>query len=200
LYGRTDVQWIAPEKKHVELRTDRGRILAGHVVVAAGYEAEQLLPKPVAKLHSTFAMVTEPVKGFDGWGRRCLMWESARPYLYARTTSDDRIMIGGEDVPFRDPKHRDSLVPAKCATLLEKARRLFPRVEMEPAYGWAGTFGESEDSLPYVGPHPDGGPRVYYALGYGANGIPMSAIAAEIVTAAVLGKRHRYSDTFAFAR
>jgi glycine/D-amino acid oxidase-like deaminating enzyme len=200
LYGRTDVTRVEPGKTSVVLHTNRGRIVARNVVVAAGYEAERLLPECVAKLNSTFALVTEPVKAFEGWGQRCLIWESARPYLYARTTSDDRIMVGGEDVPFRDPEHRDALVPSKCATLLAKVRRLFPRIEMEAAYAWAGTFGETEDSLPYLGPHPAGDPRVHYALGYGANGMPFSAIAAEIVTAAVLGKPHRYADTFAFDR
>jgi glycine/D-amino acid oxidase-like deaminating enzyme len=200
VYGRTEATRIVPGKRSVELRTDRGKITARHVVVAAGYEAERFLPRRVAKLHSTFALVTEPVNRFDGWARRCMVWESARPYLYARTTSDDRVMVGGEDVPFRDPRHRDSLVPAKCATLLKKVRRLFPRIEMEPAYGWAGTFGETEDGLPYVGAHPDGDPRVRYALGYGANGMPFSAIAAEIVTAAVVGTPHRYSETFSFGR
>jgi glycine/D-amino acid oxidase-like deaminating enzyme len=200
IYSRTEVTRLVAGKGKVEVRTNRGRVLARNVVVAAGYEAEALLPKPVARLHSTFALVTEPVKAFEGWGQRCLVWESARPYLYARTTSDDRIMIGGEDVPFREPDHRDALVPKKCATLFEKARRLFPRIDMEPAYGWAGTFGETSDTLPYLGPHPDGDSRVHYALGYGANGMPFSAIAAEIVTAALLGRRHRYADTFAFDR
>jgi glycine/D-amino acid oxidase-like deaminating enzyme len=199
-YGRTEVNEIVPGNKDVEVRTDRGRLHARHVVVAAGYEAERLLPEPVAKLHSTFALVTEPVKAFEGWAQRCLVWETARPYLYARTTVDDRIMVGGEDVSFRDPEHRDSLVPSKAATLLERVRRLFPRIEMEPAYGWAGTFGETKDGLPYVGAHPGVDPRVQYALGYGANGMPFSAIAAEIVTAAIVGKRHRYSDAFAFDR
>ena len=200
VYGRTEVTEIVPRERDVEVRTKRGLVRARNVVVAAGYEAEKFLPQRVAKLHSTFALVTEPVKSFEGWAQRCLIWESAHPYLYARTTSDDRIMIGGEDIRFRNPGHRDALVPSKGATLLEKARRLFPRIEMEPAYAWGGTFGETEDSLPYIGPHPDGDPRVHYALGYGANGIPMSAIAAEVVTAAVLGKTHRYSNTFAFDR
>jgi glycine/D-amino acid oxidase-like deaminating enzyme len=200
LYGRTEVTGIIPEKNRVEVQTDRGRLMARNVVVAAGYEAERFLPERVAKLHSTFAFVTEPVRSFEGWRQRCLVWESARPYLYARTTSDDRIMVGGEDVPFRDPGHRDSLIPAKCAALFEKVRRLFPRIEMEPAYAWAGTFGETEDGLPYVGPHPGGDARVHYALGYGANGMPFSAIAAEIVTAGIVGKPHRYRNTFAFNR
>jgi glycine/D-amino acid oxidase-like deaminating enzyme len=129
-----------------------------------------------------------------------VIWESARPYVYARTTPDNRIIIGGEDVRFRNPGHRDALVPSKGATLLEKARGLFPRIDMEPAYAWGGTFGETDDSLPYIGPHPECDPRVQFALGYGANGIPISAIAAEIVTTAVLGKPHRYRDAFRFDR
>jgi glycine/D-amino acid oxidase-like deaminating enzyme len=201
VYGRTEVTEIVPNRSDVEVHTNRGLLRARNVIVAAGYEAERFLPQRVAELHSTFGLVTEPVKSFEGWSQRCLIWESARPYMYARTTSDNRIMVGGEDVPFRNPAQRDALVPSKGATLLEKARRLFPRIEMEPAYAWAGTFGETEDSLPYIGPHPDVDPRVMYALGYGANGIPFAAIAAQIVTAAVLGGTpHRYSNTFACGR
>lgn len=54
--------------------------------------------------------------------------------------------------------------------------------------------------MPYLGPHPNDDSRVHYALGYGANGMPFSAIAAEIITATLLDKPHRYSDTFAFDR
>lgn len=200
MYDRTEAGRIVPGKRSVEITTNRGTIFARNVVVAAGYEAERFLPEKVAILHSTFALVTEPVKAFAGWGQRCLLWESARPYLYARTTSDNRVMVGGEDVPFRDPDHRDALVPSKCETLFQKVRRLFPRIEMEPAYAWAGTFGETVDGLPYIGSHPAGDPRVLYALGYGANGMPFSAIAAEIVAAAILGKPHKYGNAFSFDR
>jgi len=200
LYGRTLAKRIRPAKTHLEVLTNRGRLRARNVIVAAGYEAERFLPRRVAKLQSTYAIVTEPVKSFDGWGQRCLVWESARPYLYARATSDNRVIVGGEDVPFRNPVLRDARVGTKANALMRKVRRLFPRIEMEPAYAWAGTFGETEDSLPYIGTHPGVDKRVHYALGYGANGMPMSAIAAEIVTAGVLGERHRYHNTFRFDR
>jgi glycine/D-amino acid oxidase-like deaminating enzyme len=200
VYGRTEVTRIIPSKASVEVRTNRGRIRAKNVVVAAGYEAERFLPERLARLHSTYAIVTEPVNSFEGWSKRCLVWESARPYLYARTTSDNRIIVGGEDDPFRNPAHRDARVPRKAETLLRKVRRLFPRIQMELAYAWAGTFGESQDSLPYIGAHPRGDRRVLYALGYGANGIPFSATAAEVLTARVLGKSHRYQSTFACDR
>ncbi|MDQ6870487.1 MAG: FAD-binding oxidoreductase [Gemmatimonadota bacterium] len=200
VYGSTEVTAIVPQRSRVEVRTRQGRILAKYVVVAAGYEAERFLPEPVAKLHSTYAIVTEPVKSFEGWSKRCLVWESARPYLYARTTSDNRIMVGGEDDPFRNARHRDARLPGKAETLLKKVRRLFPRIEMQLAYAWAGTFGESRDSLAYIGAHPRGDARVLYALGYGANGIPFSAIAAEVLTARVLGKPHRFRNPFACDR
>ena len=109
-------------------------------------------------------------------------------------------MIGGEDVAFRDASRRDALVSAKGATLLRKVRRLFPRINMEIAYTWAGTFGETADGLPYVGAESGRTDRIFYTLGYGGNGIPFSAIAAELATAHVLGRRHRYRDTFSFDR
>ena len=200
VFGRTDATRIAGRKTHVLVQTDRGQIRAGKVVVAAGYESEKFLPGPVARLHSTYAIVTEPVGAFNGWSKRCLIWESSRPYLYARTTPDGRIMAGGEDVPFRNPSLRDAKVAVKARKLLGKMRRLFPRIEMDIAYAWAGTFGETEDTLPYLGVHPAGDPRVFFALGYGANGMPFSGIAAEILSAAIAGEPHRYLTTFAFDR
>jgi glycine/D-amino acid oxidase-like deaminating enzyme len=200
MYGRTDAKSIVTHKDGVEVRTNRGLIRARSVVVATGYEAARFLSRPLAKLNSTYAMVTEPVESFDGWPRRCLVWESAHPYTYARTTTDNRIMIGGEDVPFRDASRRDALVSAKGATLLRKVRRLFPRIRMEVAYTWAGTFGETADGLPFIGTDSRRTDRVFYTLGYGGNGIPFSAIAAELATAHVLGGSHRYRDTFAFDR
>jgi glycine/D-amino acid oxidase-like deaminating enzyme len=200
VYGLTEVTRIAPTSREVEVHTNRGLVRARRVVIAAGYEAEKFLPERVAELHSTYAIVTEPVKSFAGWGKRCLIWESARPYLYARTTSDNRIMVGGEDDPFRNPGQRDARVPEKAKILLGKARRLFPRIEMELAYAWGGTFGETKDSLPYIGAHPELDDRVLFALDYGANGMPFGAIAAQILTATVLAKPHRYKNTFAFGR
>ena len=178
----------------------RGELRAPHVVVAVGYEAEQFLPRKVAKLHSTYAIATEPVMSFEGWSDRALIWESARPYLYIRTTEDNRIMVGGADDPFRDPITRDRRVNAKALGLLRKTRRLFPRIEMEIAFAWAGTFGETKDSLPFIGAHPKLDERILFALAYGANGMPFAAVAAELVTARGAGQQHRFENTFIFNR
>jgi glycine/D-amino acid oxidase-like deaminating enzyme len=200
IFGKTETLRIVPTKRIMELHTDRGRISAQHVVVATGYEAERFLPKPVAKLHSTYAIATEPVMHFDGWPSRALIWESARPYLYMRTTQENRIVVGGADDSLRDPEVRDRRVNTKARQLLLKVQRHFPRIEMQIAFAWAGTFGETKDSLPFIGPHPELDNRVLFALGYGANGIPFAAVAAQVVTARITGGRHRYDNTFVFDR
>ena len=200
IFGRTTAQRIVPSNRHVDVVTDRGNIRSTNVVLASGYEAGQFLPKQVAKLHSTYAIATEPITSFDGWPDRSLVWESARPYLYMRTTQDNRIIVGGLDDPFRDPRERDRRVSSKGHRLLLKARRYFPRIEMEIALAWAGTFAETKDSLPFIGAHPEVNERVSFALAYGANGIPFGALAAEIVAAQITGKRHRYQHTFIFDR
>ncbi len=200
IYGRSTVRRIVATKNYIEVATNRGKVRASHVVIAAGYESEQFLPKPVARLHSTYAIATEAVSSFHGWPARSLIWETARPYLYMRTTQDNRIIAGGLDDSFRDPKERDRRVGAKARRLLLKVRRHFPRIEMEIAVAWAGTFGETKDSLPFVGAHPDLDERLLFALAYGANGIPFACVAAAIIAARVTGKRHRYEHTFIFNR
>jgi len=200
VYGRTAVDALAPAPSTVALRTGRGTVRASWVIVASGYEAGRFLARPVAKLHSTYAMVTEPLKQFRGWRRRCLIWESARPYLYIRTTSDGRIMVGGEDDPFRNPEERDARLPAKAATLLRKLRRRFPRMELQSAHAWAGTFAETRDGLPYIGSSPDVDPRILFALSYGANGMPFAAIAARLLRKQLTGESDCYADVFSFRR
>jgi len=71
---------------------DGNRVRARHVVFATGYETPQFLGRDVCTctLRSTYAMVSSPLDRFDGWPDRCLIWESARPYFYLRTTQDGR--------------------------------------------------------------------------------------------------------------
>ncbi|HXU31298.1 MAG TPA: FAD-dependent oxidoreductase [Thermoanaerobaculia bacterium] len=200
LYGRTEALGVIARKGVLEVATNRGRIRTKHLIVATGYEADRFLPEKVSRLHSTYALVTEPVASFSGWPERCLIWESARPYLYLRTTADDRVLVGGMDRRFRNPALRDALVPKTAARLFAQARKMFPRIPMKPAYAWAGTFGETEDGLAYIGAHPKADPRIHFALGFGGNGITYSALAAEILAAKVVGKDHPYAETFSFDR
>ncbi len=201
IHDRTAVTRTQFRARGVELRTAGGaRVRARHLVIATGYEAESFLPTPHTSLQSTFALVSEPLAGFPGWpARRCLIWETADPYVYLRTTPDDRVLLGGYDEPFRDPRARDRLLPAKTAALVRRFRQLFPGIPLPVAYAWAGTFARTDDGLPFIGRHP-GVPHAWFALGFGGNGITYSLLAAEYIRDQVLGRPNADAELFGFGR
>jgi glycine/D-amino acid oxidase-like deaminating enzyme len=176
------------------------KVHARHVVIATGYDVELFVQQKLTALHSTYAIVSEPLENFEGWpAQRCLIWETARPYVYLRTTADGRAMIGGYDEPFRDPRARDRLLGAKTIALKRCFRRFFPRITLEVATAWAGTFAETEYGLPFIGRRPDI-PHTTFALGYGGNGVTFSLIAAEIIRSSLLGRNDPDADLFSFDR
>jgi glycine/D-amino acid oxidase-like deaminating enzyme len=200
VFDRTSVTDYDAGAERLRLRTDRGCIVsAGHVVFATGYEAQEFLPKRVVRLKSTYALASEPLAEFPGWWKRCLIWETARPYLYLRTTNDCRALVGGEDDSFRNPTRRDNLVGKRSDRLASRFREMFPAIELEVAYRWAGTFGETKDGLAYIGQVPQM-PRCYFVLGFGGNGITYSLIASEIVRDALIGRSNADARLFRFDR
>ncbi|MEI9863366.1 MAG: FAD-binding oxidoreductase [Limisphaerales bacterium] len=128
-----------------------------------------------------------------------MIWETGSPYLYLRTTTENRIIVGGEDEDFVNPKKRDAMIAGKTQTLVRKFKTLFPEIKLEVAYSWAGTFGETKDGLAYIGKNRNL-PHAYFALGYGGNGITYSLIAAEIIRDDFLGRRNPDAGIFSFGR
>ena len=169
------------------------------VVFATGYEFHEYLPKRILRLKSTFALASEPLDAFPGWWEQCLIWETARPYLYLRTTADGRALVGGEDIPFRNPSLRDRLVDKKADVLASRFREMFPLIDMTVDHRWAGTFGETKDGLAYIGSIRQM-PNCYFALGFGGNGITYSAIAAEILCDMLMGRPCPDAHLFRFDR
>jgi len=200
IFDRTMITKYDVDAGGVRLGTDRGcSILAHHAVFATGYEAQEFLPGSVVKLKSTYALASEPLENFAGWWERCLIWETARPYLYLRTTDDGRAFVGGEDDPFRNPARRDWRVEKKTARLAKRFSKMFPAIELEVACRWAGTFGETKDGLAYIGAVRQM-PRSYFALGFGGNGITYSMIAAEILRDALMQRPNESARLFRFDR
>lgn len=200
VYDRTAVRRYRVTRTGVVLHTHRGaEVRARRLVIAAGYEAGSFLRQRSISLHSTFALISEPVPAFPGWPGRRLIWETARPYFYLRTTADNRIIVGGGDEPFTDPARRDRLLPEKVRFLRRRFHRYFPQIRLETAYAWAGTFAETEDGLPFIGPHPSF-PRTYFALGYGGNGITFSVVAAGLMRDFCAGKSNADAALFRFGR
>ena len=200
-FDRTTVNAYEWGPRGVTLKTDRGAaIKAKHVVMATGYEAQQHLKQKICTFANTYAAVSEPVEAFTGWGEdQCLIWETSRPYFYARTSSDGRALFGGADHAYESDEKRDARIPRKTTALVKCFRSMFPDIAIEVAYAWAGVFGGTEDGLPVIGQTPEY-PRAYFALGYGGNGITYSLIAAEMIRDALCGKKNNDARIFGFER
>lgn len=202
VFDRTTVTTVEPSARGVSLRTREGvSVRCRHLVVATGYVAQQWLPKRVARNRSSYAFITDPVEP-EGPGvlARTMIWESARPYLYIRSTSDGRLLVGGGDDAVDVPARRDRRVEKKASALAAQARTLLPELTFQPAFSWAGTFAETDDGLPFVGSHPQFGPRMHFALAYGGNGTPFSIVAADLVRTAIERRRHPLAALMSFQR
>lgn len=201
VFDRSAVERWETNRARVTVTTDRGaRIRCQHLVLAAGYESQAFLRQRVASNRSSYAMVSEPVASGLGWLRRTLVWESARPYLYLRSTADGRLLMGGEDDRIDVPARRDRAVPRKARRILKKVRRLLPELRLEEGFEWAGTFAETDDGLPFFGPHAEHGPRIHFAMAYGGNGIAYSMIGAELIRRRILRKAHPLMRFLSFER
>lgn len=201
IFDRTTVTQTQLTPRGVILRTDTGKtVRARHRVIATGYEADVMLPERVTEWYSTYALISEPVESLLDWPEsNCLLWDTGSPYLYLRTTPDQRVIIGGYDEPFRTAASRDRLLGKKVAALRRRFGQLFPRIPLEVAYAWAGTFAGTKDGLPFIGAHPKI-PHTWLALGYGGNGITFSLLAAELIRDRILGRKNADSEIFGFER
>jgi len=199
VFQTSEVLSVEEGAGEVRLSLANGVVIADAVVMASGYEAHQQLPGWPGKLHSTYALASTPLDEYGGWPDGCLIWETARPYFYARQTEDGRAIIGGGDTAFANDHQRDGLVERKTAALMKRFQGLFPGIKFELAAAWAGTFAETKDGLAYIGRVP-GKSRTLAALGYGGNGITFSMIAARLITDLCLGNANADEKVFCFER
>jgi glycine/D-amino acid oxidase-like deaminating enzyme len=201
IYDRTGVSRYQSDSKGVLLETADGwRIRARHAIFATGHNIPPFFPRRLIRLISTFAFASSPLERFDGWGQdRCIIWETARPYLYARTTLDGRAVVGGADQPFKGSRKLERLRDKQTDLLARTFGGMFPGVKFDVDWSWSGAFAETVDGLPYIGPAPDF-PNGYVALGLGANGITFGYVAANLLADLLLGRKPADAELFRIGR
>lgn len=200
VFDRSMVTRISHSGSKVKLRTENGNsIEASYLVNATGYEVVNFLKKKIVKLISTYATISEHLGRHPIPLREdTLFWNTASPYLYM-TPLDGRIMIGGRDEPYYNPTKRDKLIKKKSTQLANDFTSLLPQIPFVSEFSWTGTFGVTQDGLPYIGTT---GRRknVFYALGFGGNGITFSEVGASIITDKILGRPNKDAKLFTFDR
>jgi glycine/D-amino acid oxidase-like deaminating enzyme len=200
IFNNTGITHIEYGKQGITLHTQNDlKIKAKKLVIACGYESLKYIPKKIADIYSTYAIVSEPLDEKYFWYRNSLVWETATPYLYFRAAGDNRILVGGRDDSYHRPHIPPSVIRRKAAQLTQAFLKKMPHIPLKPDFSWEGAFAVTKDGLPYIGTIPER-PGTYFALGFGGNGITFSVIAAQIIRDMILGKKNENSGLFQFNR
>ena len=177
---------------------------ASQVVVATGYATREF--KPLIgrfRMLNTYVVATRRVTALErraiGLGD-VMIWDTARPYHYARWTADRRLIFGGGDRPRVTGRGRVRAFRQGVADLRRHFDKLLPPLAaIESAYAWEGLFATTPDGLPYIGAHPEY-PRHLFALGYGGNGMTFGFLAARLLLDRYRRGRSSADRLFAFDR
>ena len=172
VYENTEVIDLKYNNDYIEVITEFGQVVkAKKVIVATGYNTKLFTNRNFATKSTTFNIATKPVENFDGWFNNTLIRDNCDPYNYLRTTTDNRIIIGGEDVDFIPDIFDEKLANEKYDILENRLKSMFPNIKnIEIDYKYCGTFASTLDNLGFIGEDPKRN-NLWYNLGYGANGI-----------------------------
>ncbi len=200
IFDRTEVSSIKENNDKLTITTTGNfKIEARHIVHCTGYESTNTLKEKVVNLKSTYALASETFEKVPKPFKTHIFWNTSSPYLYFRITRDNRIVMGGGDVDFKNATKRDALLAKKERALQKEFTRCFPNIEYIPDYAWAGTFGETDDGLPYFG-KPDPAKNEHYILGFGGNGITFSVMGMEAVVHSINNTPHPFLEYYKFGR
>ena len=194
IYDHTEVKAIEYKDDGVVLKTEDEFIVdAKKIVFCSGFETLQMFKKKYAEIVTTFACVSEQDFNFFETLSDTLIWDTANPYIYMRTTDDKRLLVGGEDVKYKYGAITEKIKKQKSANLAKKLNSLFPKMNFIEDYVWAGAFGVTKDGLPYIGTHPDYKNAVF-VLGLGGNGITFSVQGMDLILKVLAG----YTDSLLY--
>jgi glycine/D-amino acid oxidase-like deaminating enzyme len=204
MFERSPVERIETGRDGVAVITRRGRLEADQVVVATGYATPFFKPLTGRfRLLNTYVAATRRITAAErralGLGE-VMLWDTSRPYHYARWTADHRLLFGGGDRPRVTGRQRVQAFREGVAALQRHFERLLPPLAaIDVEFAWEGLFATTPDGLPYIGRHPKY-PRHLFALGYGGNGMTFGFLAAQLLLDGYRGKRSGEQRLFAFDR
>jgi glycine/D-amino acid oxidase-like deaminating enzyme len=204
IFERSAVRQIQRAPGGVVVRTQHGSIRAECVVVATGYTQPPFARRlRRLRLKHTYVLATRPLTRAERIRLGLpdlLLWNTERPYHYARWTRDHRLLLGGNDRPAVRSAQRKKAFAVGTAGLRQYFEELLPPLkDIAIEYAWEGLFAMTPDGLPFIGPHR-WYPRHLFALGYGGNGMTFASVAARLLLESFRGARGPDHELFAFNR
>ena len=201
IYENTEVIKINYLADGVELETAYNhKVKAKKVVLATGYDTNGFSSRNFGTKTITYNIATKPLSTLEGWVNKVLIRDNNDPYHYYRTTQDNRILAGGEDIPFKPGIFNEQDANERYDRLEQKIKEMFPKIlDIEKDYSYCGVFDSTQDNLGFIGPdlkHKN----LWYCLGYGANGILFAILGGMMLSKLYKGEKDDYLDLFRIDR
>lgn len=163
------------------------RIKGKIVIVATGYNTNRFTKRNFGVTTKTFNIVTKPINNLDTIYDGTLIRDNCDPYNYIRKTMDNRIIMGGEDVDFLTNLHNKEIAEDKYNILETRLKNIFNSINIEIDFKYCGAFTSTQDNLGFIGKDPNN-ERLWFNLGYGANGILFAILGGMMLSKLYLGE------------
>ncbi|GAA0115365.1 NAD(P)/FAD-dependent oxidoreductase [Clostridium senegalense] len=188
VYENTEVLDIHYSENDVTVETVYGYKVKGKIIIAAtGYNTGIFTKRAFGTKTTTFNLATKPIDNIENIYKNVIIRDNKDPYTYFRTTKDNRIIIGGEDINFIPDIYNKELCNKSYETLEQRLKSLFPNLNIEIEYKYCGAFASTQDNLGFIGKDPTNS-KLWYCLGYGANGILFAILGGMMLSKLYYGE------------
>ncbi len=180
------------------LRTPGGTVRARAVGFATGgYTSNALHPSLRSKIMPVLSnsLVTRPLTEDElqatNFRSTTFITDTRTLRFYYRKLPDNRVQIGSRSsITGADAPH-----PRHMQVLIDGLHRKFPALRgIDIDYSWWGWVDVSHDMMPRVF-QPDSQQQLFYALGYGGNGVSFSAHAGKRMAQRIAGRYDKSLET-----
>ncbi|WP_073337595.1 NAD(P)/FAD-dependent oxidoreductase [Clostridium grantii] len=188
VYENSEVIRVDYSEKGVTVETVYGHKVKGKIIiVATGYNTELFTKRNFGIKTTTFNIATKPINNIKEIYKSVVVRDNEDPYNYLRTTSDNRIIIGGEDINFIPEIFNEELCNKSYDKLEQRLKNMFPHLNIDVEYRYCGAFASTQDNLGFLGKDPKNS-KLWYGLGYGANGILYAVLGGMMLSKLYLGE------------
>ena len=196
IFENTGFESFYRENGKICARTNYNQIITcNKIIFATGFDIDQFENNDLMNRYITYSIVTNKLTNFN-WHENATIHDNTQPYHYLRMLPDNRIIYGGEDLPFKKSNMKDEKCEQKYNILLQNLIKMFPSLkeQVKIDYKFCGCFGTTENNLGLIGETDIS--DIFMFLSCGANGIINAMYGVELIENLLKGKSNKLDMLF----
>jgi glycine/D-amino acid oxidase-like deaminating enzyme len=185
VHGGTPVTGLARGAQGWEVRTERGVLRAGQVLLATNGYTDGLWPGLARTVVPMFSAIVASKPLPEALAARIMpgrpvLYEMGHITVYYRLDAENRLLMGG-----RGPQRALSR-PEELRYLIAYAERLWPEVRgIGWTHAWSGRVAVTTDHYPHI---HEPAPGLYACLGYNGRGVAMATAMGPQLARRIMGR------------